>query len=104
MNINRYICQKCHGKRDGVEYDPDIRCLVVECFYDLQETGIPFYPIALTKNGGPEMKGYGLNFCKKCRADFIQAMKVWFESKPPIEPQTGYFVRHFGTNVQIRTR
>lgn len=92
--MNNNICQRCKQNNDQ-----DIRHLVVECFYDLSEMEIPFDSFFFTR-GESAITAFELNICKKCRADFIQSMKEWFENPQKPEPQTGYFVRKFGATFQ----
>lgn len=47
---------------------------------------------------------YTLRVCKRCRSEWMAAIRNWFEVGPPVEresPGTGIFVRHLGTNVEV---
>ena len=133
-------CQRCrYNGRDR-------RTLIVSCFYELQELGIPFEekpyfytdleqlervkePVVLNIPNGPEIcidpgtvktggelrpiGFYTLRFCKRCRADFLAALKNWYENAP-VEPDddsevgndefstgTGVYIRENGVNREL---
>lgn len=120
-------CQRCG------EVDEDRRTLHMSCFYQMDELGLPFdeYQIegeacfkAGTKTtkllGQPWKttvfkkptakkvdrrlhKYYTLRVCKKCRADWMEAIKHWFEhcQGVPESCGSGIFVRRNGVNVEI---
>lgn len=43
-----------------------------------------------------------LRVCKDCRADWLSAIETWFNTyEPPKEVNSGIFIRHNGTSVEI---
>lgn len=92
------------------EVDQDRRTLWMACFYSMEELHVPFEKIAIsgqvvTVVGEKRMKGfedfpvpvfsepdkdkppdlyqlYTLRVCKGCRADWMGAIKGWYESVP----------------------
>lgn len=84
------ICQRCND--EGY----DRRTLTMRCFYEMGELGLPF---------SEDAEGfYSLRVCKSCRADWLQAIKVWFETKPVGEQEAGpgeTYVRHLGSTKVI---
>lgn len=45
---------------------------------------------------------YTLRVCKRCRADWMDAIKTWFaKPKKEVSPNSGIFVRDNGTNREI---
>lgn len=117
----RNKCQKC-----GV-LDPDVRTLWMACFYAMEELGIPFeqvqYAGEIRKQSGvkdgpfpnskiPVFKKdgevdqhnfYRLVVCKDCRADWMNAIKGWFNDLKMITEGcgSGIFVRENGRNIEI---
>lgn len=66
-------CQRC-----GIE-SPDLRTLMINCLWKLEETGIPFVIYGhIASDGG---KFYALRICKECRGMFIRALMDWFGQK-----------------------
>lgn len=63
------VCKRCG------DLGPDLRTLSVDCFYDLTETGIPFFERKASDKDGTL---YRLRFCKSCRSDFISMLSEWF--------------------------
>lgn len=91
-------CQRCH------EVDEDRRTLVMACFYEMDEMGLPFkhqYLPAHIQDQGH--KFYTLRVCKDCRADWMHAIENWFHTKPSPEPScgSGIFVRDLGATREI---
>lgn len=85
-------CQRCG--EDGY----DRRTLRMACFYEMGELDIPFEK-SEPKDGN---RFYTLRVCKDCRADWMQAIKTWFDTKPSKEScGSGIFVRRNGTSVEI---
>jgi NMD protein affecting ribosome stability and mRNA decay len=86
------ICQKC-----GIDAEGEIRTLWMACLYEMNELGIPFEKVELG-----DRYYYTLKVCKQCRADWMRAIKVWFET--PIIPETcdsGIYVRDLGHAKQV---
>lgn len=90
------------------EVDHDRRTLWTACMYDLSETGIPFEGVNIVGTlalqtgsrdtkfgplpvfGEPNEKAreyffHTLRFCKRCRGDYISALKTWFFETPSAE-------------------
>lgn len=72
------------------EVDDDRRTLWMRCFYDMSELGLPF---ELCENAG---LFYALRVCKACRADWMRAIKNWFTERPPLDTNTGVYIRDLG--------
>lgn len=112
------------------EVGPDGRTLWMACFYDMAELGLPFEQCALDgvymKKVGDEPLTIGgrqigktpiyealadslakrsfftLRVCKDCRADWMTAIKRWFETKIPLPGTgTGVYVRENGTAREL---
>jgi hypothetical protein len=66
-------CQRC-----GVQ-SPDLRTLLVNCLWKLEETEIPFAVYDHIASDG--RKFYALRICKDCRGLFIRALVQWFGQK-----------------------
>lgn len=89
------ICQRCG------ENGNDRRTLYMNCFYDMDELGLPF---------GRHLYGtrnfFTLVVCKDCRAEWLQSIQDWFK-----RPKTEFFphegpitpVRYLGTERQMPT-
>lgn len=92
-------CQRCG------EVDQDRRTLWMACFYEMTELGLPFLVREIHMNTDPLDKRafYTLRVCKTCRAEWMDAIKQWFETKPALPPpvNSGIFVRRWGRNVEI---
>lgn len=122
-------CQKCG------EVGEDRRTLWMSCFYSMHELPVPFKQIAihgenlqlksskkkLLFTGGPIVDTfefekpsgkdlhtttfYTLRVCKDCRADWMDAIKNWFQGKSWTHDQlpcnSGIFVRRNGATVEI---
>ena len=85
-------CQRCG--EDGY----DRRTLRMACFYEMGELDIPFEK-SEPKDGN---RFYTLLVCKNCRADWMQAIKEWFDKKPkPFYYSSGIFIRRNGATVEI---
>lgn len=88
----REQCQRCH------EADEDRRTIRMECFYEMDELGLPFKHEHISShiqdNG---TRFYTLRVCKECRADWMSAIKDWF-AHPPIRQScgSGIFIRENG--------
>lgn len=122
--MSKEICQRCGEK------DYDRRTLWIACFYAMQELEIPFvrellfhtdfrelkkskkpfqHKDIVLQSGTFKTKGeltpqemYTLRVCKDCRADWMQAIKMWFKTKPIREScGSGIFVRRNGASVEI---
>lgn len=85
------LCQRCEVT------DYDRRTLWMSCLYDMEELGLPL-DLSLLE----DRHFYTLRVCKRCRADWMMAIKRWFETKPSKEDSdTGIYVRQFGANIQV---
>jgi hypothetical protein len=108
--VSKETCQRCGEK------DYDRRTLYMACFYEMDELKIPFdhtiifghvkLPINKHNEGPPyediEKMFYTLLVCKDCRADWMGAIKNWFNEKPVRNScGSGIFVRHNGATVEI---
>ena len=91
-------CQKC-----GV-VDEDVRTLWHSCFYAMEELGIPFSEkTIIEKHESVKQTFYTLRVCKDCRADWMNAIKSWFNDTK-ISARgcgSGIFIRENGRNVEI---
>lgn len=93
-------CQRCGNPGE------DRRTLLMGCFYRLEELGIPF---------GEQNGRYALRVCKRCRGEWMQAIKEWFHARPQGEDSdcngadphaapscgSGIFVRENGTTREV---
>ncbi len=88
--MSKEICQRCGDK------DYDRRTLWMKCFYEMSELGVPFDIV------DRDDRFYTLRVCKDCRADWMTAIKNWFNEKPVREScGSGIFVRRNGATVEI---
>ena len=73
------------------EIGQDRRTLQMACFYDMSELEIP-----LTEDQKTGL--YEMRVCKDCRADWLKAIKDWFDEIPSNveEVGSGIFVRELG--------
>lgn len=62
-------CQRC-----GLEGE-DNRVLWMACFYNMSEMGLPF---RVNEMESLNRKFYTLYVCKRCRADWMIAIREWF--------------------------
>ncbi|HYE73562.1 MAG TPA: hypothetical protein VEF04_09525 [Blastocatellia bacterium] len=75
-------CQRCG------EAGQDRRILWMACLYEMGELGLPFEK---------SDRFFTLRVCKDCRADWMSAIKTWFNTKPDrAEYSGGYYVRELG--------
>lgn len=116
-------CQRC-----GEEGD-DRRTLWMACFYQMQELEVPFdevmvkgifhkkvgeeeispafpqFKAPIWKKSSEEENKYPfftLRVCKSCRADWMGAIKNWFNNVPCTEDVgSGIFVRENGACIEI---
>jgi hypothetical protein len=87
------LCQKCG------EAGEDRRTLWMCCFYDMSELGIPFEK----KKVVDYHHFYTLRVCKDCRADWMDAIRKWYES-PKITHNgcgSGIYIRECGAIKEI---
>lgn len=96
------LCQRC--KEDG----EDRRTLWMACFYAMEELGLPFEKETIIEgginDGHPNQKYnfYNLRVCKECRAQWMMAIKSWFDTVPfKHEVGSGIFIRHLGATVEV---
>jgi len=83
------------------DIDDDHRTLFMRCGYEMDELQIPLQkhidesPIHTTTT-------YNIKVCKRCRSQWLKAIKHWFENvEPKRETGSGIFIREFGDNVEI---
>ena len=116
-------CDRCG------EVGEDRRTLWHACFYEMGELGLPFEQkclegVTLKQTGTKTLEAfsvevpvfeeatpehakakhmfYTLRVCKHCRADWMDAIKNWFQSVPVKEDcGSGIFVRRNGATVEI---
>jgi hypothetical protein len=65
---------------------------------------IPYYENVVRASGRVEPRDlYTLRVCKTCRAEWMDAIKNWFESVPPPVPSSdsGIFIRSNGATIEI---
>lgn len=67
----------------------------------MEELNIPFTKLEAIFQDAPD--SYALTVCKNCRADWMQAIKTWFESPPAKKPSCGsrVWVRILGQMVEV---
>lgn len=116
-------CDRCG------EIDEDRRTLWMACFYAMNELRVPFknvairgvhqskigeekssilenisYPVFSDTPGAEERQHgfYTLRVCKKCRAEWMNAIEKWFtEIEKENATGTGVFCRKNGANVEL---
>lgn len=127
--MDTQTCTRC-----GTSPDPDLRTLWMACFYDMCElhlpleevqirgaihkfigreqvdigVGFPAYPISrFSDNAASEPRNwnfYTTRVCKRCRADWVQAISTWFKNPPPPETHDDedgeVYVRHLGATIR----
>src|SRR3990167_10656478 len=92
--MSKETCQRCEEK------GCDRRTIWMACFYAMDELGLPFNKMSVDGENG--RKFFTLLVCKDCRADWMNAIKIWFETKPIREScGSGIFVRHNGATIEI---
>lgn len=81
-------CTRC-----GVDCHGDQRTLRMSCLYDMLELGIPL----VTHDGM-----YTMKVCKACRADWMKAIKQWFDD-PPLRDESldGIWIRELGAPAKL---
>lgn len=96
-------CDKCK------EVNEDRRTLWMACFYEMNELKLPFNQETIIEGGihdshpNEKHKFYTLRVCKKCRSDWMQAIKNWFHA-PLLRAEScgsGIFIRENGINKEI---
>lgn len=79
------------------EVGEDRRTLWMACLYAMEELPIPFEE----RDGGGHSY-YTLCVCKACRADWMDAIRRWYQDKPArVSCGSGLFVRRGGATVEI---
>lgn len=89
-------CQRCG------DVDHDRRTLWMSCFYAMNELELPFEQHRLVHPNGHNINFFTLRVCKDCRADWMAAIKSWFDT--PVEREvcgSGIFVRENGATREI---
>lgn len=123
IKIDDDVCQRCKQEMNG-----DGRTLWMACFYAMNELGLPFDELEITGKVGfkvgeealptsgikvpkfqipQEAKENGHRFftlrtCKDCRAEWMNAIKEWFEAPMEISKPTGtgVYIRKNGATVE----
>lgn len=99
-------CQRCG------ETGRDRRTLWMACLYAMEELGLPFEQSVVsgqllaedgTKEAHERRLFYTLRVCKVCRADWMLAIRKWFETQPDRRygGKTGVHVRELGAVREI---
>lgn len=85
-------CIKC-GNTEG-----DLRTLRMWCLYEMNELGLPF-----SKEKFERMEFYTLRVCKRCRADWMKAIKDWFNTPRQSEDscESGIYIREYGALKEV---
>ena len=85
------------------EVGEDRRTLWMACLYEMDELEIPFGKIFSPPDYPLPNKFYVLSVCKKCRSDWMMAIKDWFNKPATPEPgcNSGIFIREFGATKEI---
>lgn len=96
-------CQRCE------EIDDDRRTLWMSCFYDMDELKIPFKMEGMLDKENKNISNipsgrvfYTIRVCKACRANWMEAIKSWFDN--PVKKEScgsGIYVRQYGDNIEI---
>jgi len=90
-------CVRCN------EVDEDRRTLWMACFYQMNELELPFEKQIITDKEDRKHNFFTLRVCKRCRADWMEAIRDWFNT--PIGPESscgsGIYVRRFGDTVEV---
>lgn len=122
-NEANHKCVRCGNVEE------DLRTLWHACFYEMNETGLPFKQAyvkdasvyaesgrEIDHNAGlsapvfekyPEgvrdLHFYTLKVCKPCRASWMHALKSWFHELSPAQasPGTGIFIRDMGASREV---
>ncbi len=88
-------CQRCG------EEGEDRRTLWMACLYDMAELGVPFAKITI-KEGNIDKPFYTLYVCKRCRGEWMTAIRAWFDSKPePSDANADIPVRVLGSTKMM---
>jgi len=92
-------CQRCGDDED------DLRTLWHACLYAMNEMDLPFKEQLLMLHvdaSNITNNFYTLRVCKKCRSDWMIAIKNWFENPIPQEEKgTGIYIREFGAVKEV---
>jgi hypothetical protein len=112
-------CQRCN------EESEDNRTLWMACLYQMGELGLPFEEVAVRGRYCQQVGDDSLNFethpeasehlyrfytlrvCKRCRADWMSAIRNWFQDAPEPEEDEedeedgGIYVRRLGSTERI---
>jgi len=89
-------CQRCG------EVGEDRRTLWMACMYQMEELGLPLVQVQLWSGPSSGHAFYTMRVCKSCRADWMGAIKKWFEPMPAIKScGSGIFIRRNGATVEI---
>lgn len=99
-------CDRCKSVGE------DRRTLWMACFYEMGELGLPFEVVRLRPEGYDHDRAfYTLRVCKRCRAEWMAAIKAWFEATPkggdhdsetpPESIGSGIFVRENGAIREV---
>ena len=90
------VCQRC--KEEG----EDRRTLWMACLYDMNELHVPFDEKEVIAIINDKRIFYTLRVCKDCRADWMAAIKDWFNSTPSNKScGSGIYVRINGATKEV---
>lgn len=80
------------------EEGQDRRTLRMSCFYEMDELDIP-----LEKSPSCFGPSYTMRVCKRCRGEWMAAIKAWFHEEIESEEScgSGIFIREFGKTVEL---
>lgn len=84
------------------EVGEDRRTLLMRCFYEMGELGLPFEKVEIIEDD-TKHRFFTLRVCKTCRADWMEAIKDWFSCPTGPQPScgSGIYVRRFGDTVEV---
>lgn len=81
-------CDRCEMEGN------DRRTLWMACLYAMNEMGLPFEMVSIVNDvAGGNSNFFTLRVCKKCRTDWMEYIKKWFDEKPlhDVDDEGGYF-------------
>lgn len=94
--MNKKTCKRCYKE------DEDLRTLWMECSYNMDELQIPLEKEVI-REGGVNYLFYTIIVCKRCRADWLDFILMWYGIKlnKYDAKGSGIFIRHFGENIEV---
>jgi hypothetical protein len=90
-------CQRCK------ENDNELRALWMACSYNMEELELPFEKIEMAEPLSKLPNFYTLSVCKRCRADWMDFIRMWFHIRLDKwdEKGSGIFIRHLGATIEV---